>query len=187
MQQQDPYHSFRKCKHILISFDEPDPKPETEDALSQREYRDEVVTFINHLLNAFNDENTFPALIWMLTVNESPIHSQTCHTPYLKMSTNHPCNDALKDIFLDSPFPSRVRLLDNTDLSAPVWGVVSSDIWAAIALRTYILVGDQVKIWRDAGMSGGIDGLTQNGETKPNFELVRYDWTQVLLNNEKSA
>ena len=187
LQQHNPYGAFRKCKHIFISLEEPDPSLETQGPLTQREYRDQVKTFIKHLLNAFNEEYTFPALIWMMTVNESAISPQNCHSPYLQKTTNHPCNDALKDLFNESPFPDRVRLLDNTDLSAPMWGHGGDDIWTAIALRIFVLVGKQVEIWRDAGISGGINGQTQNGVTKPNFELVRYDWSQKLDGNGAST
>lgn len=165
---------FRKCKHILISLDEPD------EPLSQLEYTKQVNTFIKHLLNAFNEEHTFPALIWMFTVNESAIGTKNCHSAYLKKSTNHPCNDALNEIFLNNNFPERVRLLDNTDLSSPMRGTLTNEVFAAIALRIYVVVGKQVKVWRDAGISGGVNGVTTNGVTKPNFKLVRYDWSQKL-------
>lgn len=54
-------------------------------------------------------------------------------------------------------------------------------------MRIFVLVGKQVEIWRDAGISGGINGQTQNGVTKPNFELVRYDWSQKLDGNGAST
>mmetsp|Transcript_3310 Transcript_3310/g.6872 ORF Transcript_3310/g.6872 Transcript_3310/m.6872 type:complete len:508 (-) Transcript_3310:83-1606(-) len=165
---------FRKCKHILVSLDEPD------EPLSQFEYTEQVGTFVKHLLHAFDEENTFPASIWMFTVNESAIGTKNCHSPYLKKSTNHPCNDALNEIFKKSAFPKRVRLLDNTDLSSPGRGKFMDEVFAAIALRIYVLVGKQVKAWRDAGISGGINGVTTNGVLKPNFEIVRYDWSQKL-------
>ena len=187
LQQVTPYNAFRKCKQIFVSLEEPDPLPITQKVPSQGEYRDQVVTFIKHLLNAFNEEETFPALIWMMTVNESVIHPHNCHTPILKKSTNHPCNDALKDIFHHSPFPDRVRLFDNTDLAAPMWGHGNDDINAAIALRTYVIVGNQVKIWRDAGMSGGINGLSINDVTKPNYDLIKYDWSQPLKDTSNQA
>jgi hypothetical protein len=204
--------AFRKCKHILISLDE----PEHEKPLSKMEYKEQVTTFIKHLLNAFDEEHTFPALIWMFTTMESvmmdtPHH---CHgdpeeenhvvqkkIPQKNKTTRHPCNDVLLDLFQNnSPFPSRVRLLDNTDLTDPIWRQHSgpehqngtsrhngedADIVAAvtmaIALRIYIIVGHQVKMWRDVGQVGGIDGLTRNGKTEPNFELVRYDWSQTIV------
>lgn len=169
-----PLKYFRKCKHILVSLDEPD------EALSQLEYKNQVTTFLKHLVNAFNEESTFPALIWMFTNNESPIGAKNCHSPVLKRTTNHPCNDALKDIFKDSPFPSRVRLLDNTDLSSPKLDEGREDIVAAVALRIFVFVGKQVKAWRDAGQIGGVAGLTRNGKTEPNYALMPYDWTTVL-------
>ena len=165
---------FRKCKHILISLDEPD-KP-----LSQLEYKNQVTTFIKHLLNAFNEVNTFPALIWMFTTMESPIDTKNCYDTYMPRTTEHPCNDVLKDVFRSSPFPSRVRLLDNTDLTSAKMGEDRESILAATALRVFVFVGHQVKAWRDAGQVGGIQGLTKNGVTEPNYELVGYDWTQKL-------
>ena len=172
--------SFRKCKHILVSLDEPD------DTLSQQEYKNQMTTFIKHLLNAFNEEHTFPALIWILTNNGSSISTKNCHTPYLTPTTNHPCNDVLNDIFKDSPFPVRVGFLDNTDvLFAGSKDEEKDAISATIALRIYVLVGKQVKAWRDAGTSGGVNGVTKNGVTTPNFDLVRYDWSQELPKNSE--
>jgi hypothetical protein len=164
----------RKCKHILVSLDEP------EEPLSQMEYKEQVTTFIKHLLNAFDEEHTFPALIWMFTTMESPIDAKNCHDTFMERTTDHPCNDVLKDMFKSSPFPSRVRLLDNTDLTSVKMGEDRESVLAAVALRIFVFVGHQVKAWRDIGQSGGIEGLTKNGVTEPNYELVRYDWTQKL-------
>ena len=164
----------RKCKHILVSLDEP------EEPLSQMEYKNQVTTFIKHLLNAFDEEHTFPALIWMFTTMESPIAAKNCHDTFMERTTDHPCNDVLKDMFKSSPFPSRVRLLDNTDLTSVKMGEDRESVLAAVALRIFVFVGHQVKAWRDIGQSGGIEGLTKNGVTEPNYELVRYDWTQKL-------
>ena len=49
----------------------------------------------------------------------------------------------------------------------------------AIALRTFIVVGKQVKAWCDAGMSGGAKGLTKTGVTTPNYPLKIHDWSQT--------
>ena len=166
---------FRKCKHILVSLDEPDV------ALSQRDYMDQVEIFVKHLLNAFDEEHTFPALIWLFTVNESAVGTENCHDP-IRKSTNHPCNDALTNLFTKNQdmFSDRVRLMDNTDISQPRKGQGLDEVMVAIALRTFIVVGKQVKVWRDAGMSGGIKGLTKNGVTTPNYPLEIYDWSQKL-------
>jgi len=164
--------SFRKCKHILISLDEPD------EPLSQLEYKNQVTTFINHLLNAFDEERTFPALIWMFTTMESPVDTKNCHDAYMaRSSTEHPCNVVLKSMFRSSPLPSQVRLLDNTDLTSTKMGEDRESILAAIALRVFVIVGHQVKAWRDEGQVGGLKGLTKNGVTESNYELVSYDWT----------
>jgi len=170
----DKKGTFRKCKHILISVDELD------EPLSQLEYKKQVTTFISHLLKAFDEENTFPAYVWMFTVNEPPIGTKNCHSPYLKKTTDHPCNDVLKDIFKASSFPPRVQLLDNTDISLPGKDQWIDDTFAAIALRIFVIVGKGVKMWRDAGISGGIKGVTTNGVLKPNFDLVPYDFSTLL-------
>ena len=64
--------------------------------------------------------------------------------------------------------------------TAVVDPATTDEVFAAIALRIYVVVGKQVKVWRDAGISGGVNGVTTNGVTKPNFKLVRYDWSQKL-------
>ena len=166
---------LRKCKHIIVSFDELDS------ILSQPEYTDQVTTFINHLLKVIPDD-TFP--IWMLSMIESSFDSiqgqQQCHSPYLPKSSFHPCNVALKSLFNESPFPDRVRLLDSTDISFPLQPQQSSaqqyrkDIFGVIALRLYIVIGKQVQTWRQTGQQGTVKGLERNGETEPNFELVPY-------------
>ncbi|GFH44883.1 hypothetical protein CTEN210_01358 [Chaetoceros tenuissimus] len=167
--------AFRKCKHILISFDEP------ETPLSQSLYKEQITTFIKHLVNAQNAETTFPALIWMFTVMESPLNTKNCYDPVLPRTTNHPCNDVLRDLFQDSPFPSRVRLLDNTDVSASIVDENRASMLAIVALRIFVMVGHQVQLWReDGGQIGGINGLTKNGVTTPNYNLEPYDWSQSV-------
>ncbi len=171
---------FRKCKHIFISLDEP-IQP-----LSQAEYLKQVKTFIKHLLNAFDEERTFPALIWMLTVNESAIGTKNCHTPHLMKSSRHPCNAALVELFATSNFPKRVRLLDNTDISDVSTSLegYTDEVSLAIALRIYVIVGKQVKVWRDAGIVGNVHGVSVNGVVKPNFDLLEYDWSQTLKGDQ---
>lgn len=172
---------FRKCKHILVSFDEP------EVPLSQCEYRDQMINFIHHLEYAFSDE-TFP--IWIFTTMESPLRSANCHSKctYLpSRSTNHPCNDILQDIFSSSPFSSRVQLMNNTDVSIPVTireteeqrqiRQVQRNVSLIIALRTFVLVGKKVHEWRQNHQEGKIDGLHRGNVVEPNFELVAYNWT----------
>lgn len=146
--------NFRKCKHILVSLDELDKQ------LSQKEYKSQVESFLNHLVNAFPDE-TFP--IWMHTVMESPEATTNCHTPSLPRSSEHPCNIALKELFRDSPFPSRVHLFDNTDLTLPQLGENKRDIIPVVALRTAVFVGKKVKEWRDSGQKGVKKGLITGG------------------------
>jgi hypothetical protein len=162
---------FRKCKHILVSMDQ------IKTPLTQQEYADQVTGFINHLTRAFPDE-TFP--IWMFTVNESPMAPTNCLPPcYLPRTSDHPCNDVLKDLFDRSKttFPDRVNLLDNTAISFPQLGENPYDVQAAIALRIFVLVGKRVREWRKSGQVGRENGLHRNGAVEPNFELVPYpDW-----------
>ena len=160
---------FRKCKTILVSVDELDSP------VTQANYKSQVKTFVNHLLKAFNDE-TFP--IWMVTVNASPMTaSSMCSSP-AAWSGKHPCNDALFDLFEGSSFPSRVKLLDTTDLVAPQFGENQKDIITVIAMRVFTLVGHQVRDWRSANQKGIIKGLMRNGKLEPNFELIPYEWRQ---------
>jgi hypothetical protein len=163
---------FRKCKHVLISIDEP------ESPLSQMEYKSKMITLIKHLTLAFNDE-TFP--LWIFTTMESPINSKNCHSPNGQRRSEHPCNVALKELFQNSPFSSRVRLLDNTDVTNPqIGGLLKADILAAIALRIYIIVGYQVKEWRANNQVGHVKGLTKGDKEIPNFDLVPYDFTKEV-------
>jgi hypothetical protein len=144
---------FRKCKHILISLDE------TKVPLSQKQYAEQVTTFLQHLVKAFPDE-TFP--IWMFTVSESPMKPTKCQPPYyLPRTSDHPCNDVLKDLFDSSKkiFPERVNLLDNSPISLPQLGQNRDDVAAAIALRIFVFVGKKVQEWRASGQYGAIDGL----------------------------
>ena len=162
---------FRKCKHILVSLDEP------ETPLSQCEYKEKVTTFIHHLETAFPDL-TFP--IWIFTTLESPLHTHNCHSEcmYLPRSTNHPCNDVLKDLFASSPFSSRVQLLDNTDISSAMTIMNKSmlQLQYLVALRIFVIVGKKVKEWRMVQQEGRIDGLYRGNHVEPNFDLIAYDW-----------
>jgi len=169
---QETKERFRKCKHVLVSMDEPDK------ALSQTEYKAKMTTLIKHLTVAFDDE-TFPIIVF--TTMESPVNPKNCYKPVGKRTSEHPCNTALKEIFSDSPSSSRVRLLDNTDLTNPLVGdYLRSEALLVIALRIYIIVGYQVQEWRANGQLGHINGLTRGDKEYPNFELIPYDWTSVV-------
>jgi uncharacterized membrane protein len=158
---------FRKCKHILVSVDEME-----DDSLSQMEYQSQVETLLNHLQKAFPDE-TFP--IWMFTVNDPPAQATNCHTPTLQRTSDHPCNDALRDLFSKGSLQSRVQLLDNTDLTLPQLGENKQDTMAVISLRIFVLLGKRVQEWRAAGQTGFIGGLKRGEVVEPNFELIRYE------------
>lgn len=172
--------TFRKCKHIMVSIDEP------KQPISQSEYKNQIMMLIKHLIVAFDDE-TFP--IWIYTTMESPMNSRNCHSLTGKRSTEHPCNVVLKELFAQnsSPFTNRVRLLDNTDLTNPQLYqnlqslesnlALRKDILAVVALRTFIVVGYQVAEWRKNKQVGHINGLTKGDKEYPNFELIPYDFS----------
>jgi hypothetical protein len=167
---------FRKCKHILVSLDEMEDDSQS---LSQMEYQSQVETLLHHLQEAFPDE-TFP--IWMLTVNEPPFQasstttsSNNCHSPTLPRTSDHPCNDALRDLFSKQGFQNRVQLLDNTDLTLAQLGENKQDTMAVIALRIFVFVGKRVQEWRAAGQSGFVGGLKRGEVVEPNGPLIRYE------------
>ena len=173
----DKKQRIRKCKHILINVEEfPEP-------LAQKVYEEKIINLIGHVLRLMNDE-TFP--IRVFTWAESPIGTQNCHSPYLPWSNDHPCNNVLRKLFdTNNPaFPPRVKLLDNSDLTMPDLEntkLMRPYLLAAIALRVFVFVGEQVKIWREAGQMGKVDGLHRNGGVEPNFELVPYEgWGSPL-------
>ena len=156
---------FRKCKHILVSFDD------IPDNLSQKECQTQIETLLKHLQTAFPDQ-TFP--IWMFTVNEAPSRATNCHSPFLPRTSDHPCNDALRDLFSKKTLQSRVQLMDNTDISLPQLGENALDVFSVIALRIFVIVGKRVQEWREAGQVGHVNGLTRGDKEEPNFELVPY-------------
>jgi hypothetical protein len=160
---------FRKCKNVLISVDE------LKESVSQSDYKNQVEYFINQVIKCLHDE-TFP--IWMLSVNIPPMVSELpklCHSPQ-KHTHNHPCNDALFDLFdkKRTSFPHQVKLLDNTDLSDAHFDQNSKDIYATIAMRIFSLVGKQVEMWRSVGQKGIKEGLMRNGTLEPNMEQEDY-------------
>jgi hypothetical protein len=157
---------FRKCKTVLISVDE------IVGELSQSDYKKQVEHFINEVLTCLHDD-TFP--IWMFTVNAPPmVLSQMCHSPS-KHTHNHPCNDALFDLFEKrNNFPPQVKLLDNTDLVDPHFDSGLKDIHAVIAMRIFALVANQVDQWRDTNQIGHKEGLMRNGTLEPNVLQEEY-------------
>lgn len=160
---------FRKCKNVLISVDE------LAADVSQADYKKQVEYFINEVLKCLHDE-TFP--IWVFTVNNPPmVPSQMCNSPS-KHTHNHPCNDALFDLFNEkkSNFPPQVRLLDNTDLSDPHFDENLKDIHSAIAMRIFALSANQVDAWRAMDQKGIKDGLMRNGTLEPNVVQEEYEF-----------
>ena len=160
---------FRKCKHILVSLDEPN------EPVSQSVYKQQVTTFVGHLLKAFDDE-TFP--IWLFSVIEPPMKATNCYNPS-KKTTDHPCNDVLKDLFRpdgsSETFPPQVHFLDNTDLTLPQFDENRDDILAVIGMRTLVLVGKGVADWRAMKQKGSMHGLFRNGTLLNNTESVPYE------------
>ena len=75
---------FRQCKHILVSLDELDV------AVPQRDYVDQVETFVKHLFKAFDAEHTFPALIWLFTPSTNrSLAQRTATIPFAGRQTIH--------------------------------------------------------------------------------------------------
>lgn len=160
---------FRKCKIIIIAVDE------LKDAVTQDDYKQQVATFLRHMIKMF-DDNTFP--IWMTTVNLPPISNAPMCTSPKKRTNHHPCNDALFDLFSSKPFPDRVRLLDNTDLTDPLLEEGLQDAVAVIAMRIYAIAGQQVKTWRtNVKQRGTKEGLQRNGKLEPNILFPVYDFS----------
>lgn len=214
------FTAFRKCKHILISIEKEseDVKEEkeeeekedmektglrgttkNEEQQQQQHQKEEVQTFIRHLLNAFDEEHTFPALIWFFTnnhTNDNTVLYEIFDQPSSSSHGEHGSSTHSHSFYRTSSLfpPDRVRLLDNTDISSPIYNYhyyeesnntqtkkgMEEMMYALIALRVYVLVGKQVQIWRTKGMNGGVDGWSTREGLKPNYDLVRYDWTQPL-------
>ncbi|GKY94590.1 hypothetical protein MPSEU_000424500 [Mayamaea pseudoterrestris] len=170
----DTRRRLRKCKHILLSLDD------FNQMLSRQEYAKQVTRFVNvHLQNVMPDKS-FP--IWVFSVNEPPMIATNCFHPTLPRTTDHPCNDVLKELFRPEAdtFHERIHFLDNTDLSLPQFETNQEDVFANIALRVFVVVGKGVSVWRHMGQSGKENGLHRNGSVEPNFELVPYDgWRNV--------
>ena len=140
---------LRKCKHMLVNLEE------FVTPLSQREYENQITNFVGHLMRMMNDE-TFP--IRLFTWTETAIGTKHCHSPYLPWTNDHPCNDVLHKLFQHQAFPSRVKLLDNSALSLPYFGndgvSLRPYLLAVIALKIFVLTGEQVALWRSVGQMG---------------------------------
>jgi hypothetical protein len=160
---------FRKCKSIIISIDE------LRDPISQDEYKQQVATFLGHMVKMFDDD-TFP--IWMLTVNLPPVSSTPMCTSPTRRTQHHPCNDVLFELFAAKPFPDRVRLLDNTDLTDPLIDEGLQDAVAIIAMRIFAISGDQVKRWRRSNQKGKKEGLERKGVLEPNVDYDVYEFNR---------
>lgn len=161
---------LRKCKHLLVAIDE------TNEPVSQSQYKEQIQTFASHLVKVLHGDPTFP--IWFLSLNEPPMRATNCHEPYfLPRTTDHPCNDVFKTLFLPGDtqtFPSQVHFLDNTDLSLPQFDENRADVIALLAYRVFIIVGKGVADWREMGQRGAVDGLHRNGTVEPNLPLEPY-------------
>jgi hypothetical protein len=160
----------RKCKHIFLSVDE------LHEPVSQIAYEQQLTALVGHL-QKINNDPTFP--IWILTVNEPPMLASNCYDPDLPRSTDHPCNDVIKRLFLPGAerFPERIHLLDNTDLVLPQFGQDRDNVLANVAMRIFVAVGKGVSDWRAMGQIGLVDGLHRNNTVEPNVVLTPYkDW-----------
>ncbi|CAB9496442.1 expressed unknown protein [Seminavis robusta] len=198
---------FRKCKHVFVSLDHGTSafyETSIAEPLSATAFEQRVLTFTQHLLKAFPD-STFP--IWMVlthTAASSPLKAryQANHCfedgknkdnkkktdKQQPHSLEHPCHTVLRGMFTAPHkaelFPAqdqnRIRLMDNTDVTMATveWDHPRPlDVLAVVALRQFILIGKQVREWRDSGQIGQIDGLHRNNtivSTEKN--LVPYQW-----------
>jgi hypothetical protein len=209
---------IRKCKHVLVSIDEfASPGLSQLEYYHQvTAFLHQATNMINDTtfpvwIFSVNESPTHPTNCF---VNTTAATVKDDQSPIFPRTTDHPCNDVLRYIFrqrqllqkgsnidksetipMDTSsetslaFPSRVRFLDNTDLSAVMFhdeyvqtdATISShltlardDVLANIALRVYVIVGKMVSYWRSIGQHGLIDGLHRNDTVEPNFELVPY-------------
>jgi hypothetical protein len=109
------------------------------------------------------------------------MRATNCHPPMIMpRTTDHPCNDVLKDLFihnrLTSPtLPSNVHFLDNTDVALPQFDENRADVIALIAYRIYVIVGKGVSDWRAVGQRGDIKGLYRNGTLENDPSYVPYE------------
>ena len=164
----------RKCKIIIISVDE------LRESITQDDYRLQVTMLLKHLVKMFDDDS-FP--IWMLTVNQPSVSnstSQMCTRPSKLRTNHHPCNDVLFEMFggYSNLFPSRVRLLDNTDLTDPLLDEGLQDAVAVIAMRIFAIAGEQVNWWRLGHQKGVEEGLQRNGIVEPNIQFGIYNFNE---------
>lgn len=160
----------RKCKHIFLSLDDVNLQ------LSQIDFEWQFVTFVDHLQKLMND-TTFP--IWVLTLSSPPTISTSghCHEPYqFTRTTDHPCNDVIRNVISANSFQPRVHLMDNADIVLPSRGsgLAERSLLANIAMRVFVAVGKGVAEWRAHGQHGLVDGLHRNDTIEPNFKLVPY-------------
>jgi len=138
----DEKEKFLKCKNVFVSIDA------LKYPISQAQYKSQFQTFVNRILKALGNK-TPP--IWIATVNLHPMDASTfCHSPE-KSSQEHPCNNALRELFLEGAFPDHVHLMDNTDVTSPQSSQHLKDIFAVIAMRWFALVANQVDVWKQAG------------------------------------
>jgi hypothetical protein len=136
---EDNKKRWRKCKHMIVALE--DFQPET--SMSQTGYKEQLQTFVGHLLKVIPDD-TFPIrlLTWTTTMTTTmtsppPFNNRWCccchEDRFLPRTTDHPCNDVIKHLFntknrngssaaaaaAPALFPERVKLLDTTDLALP--------------------------------------------------------------------
>mmetsp|Transcript_21374 Transcript_21374/g.32296 ORF Transcript_21374/g.32296 Transcript_21374/m.32296 type:complete len:505 (+) Transcript_21374:216-1730(+) len=140
----------RKCKQTFVSLEELE-------GVSQIEYKKKMQQFLEKIAKCMHDETWS---IWMMTVNSNKNSTRMCHSATIKSyNQDHPCNDALFELFDENSLPSNVRLFDNTDISAPQFGENIIDVASTIAMRVFAVIGYQVKTWRAMGQVGRKDGL----------------------------
>jgi hypothetical protein len=177
------------------------------DALSALEFQQRVATFTQHLINAFPDASFPIYMVLTHLMMETPLQAQyethhcyggnnnniTATTDNPLHSLENPCHVVLRQMFTQPQkaklFPAadqdRIRLLDNTPISQALIGNNVGtmghprplDVLGIVGLRLYVLLGKQVKQWRDGGQVGAIDGLHRNDTIVWTEENLRaYEW-----------
>jgi len=164
---------FRKCKHFLVSLDELEP------ALTQKDFQDKARVLIHHLMTVRHD---WVEPIWILgsleSLTQTSLQPRQCTQPHLLPSTDHPCNDALRDIFRDARYrEQQVHFWDLRDLVLPQTGDNRAHVLSTIALQLYVVIGRGVAWWRSIGFTNDVRGIYRNGTLEKNFDLIPYDWS----------
>jgi hypothetical protein len=155
---EDFQKNLEKCKIVIVSIDE------IVDDISQADYKKQVEGILYQISKSMDDDS-YP--VWLMTVNSPPMSSTSskmCHSPS-RFTHNHPCNDAIFELFDKSRrngFPSQIKLMDNTDLRDPQFGANLKDLYAVISMRVFSLISAEVKGWRRRNQTATKERFLQN-------------------------